>query len=124
MKFLDMSQNQEVTNHLPLVDHRHKTESRRSILQKMLGSCAAFATGLVVSNRAEATQQTECPCEECYPGANFCAFSTGLCFSAYHGTYVQMLQVWEGIPTPQGCCQDITGGQICQYACLLDPMPC
>ncbi len=119
MKLFDKRQNQ-IGNHLPAVDQK-QTESRRSILQKMLASCAVFATGLVVSKRAEAS----CWCHghgSCHPHSETqCIVIRGLCWDPDLLQYRYELEIHWGVPH-MGCCVNAYALE-CPHLCS-DEYPC
>ncbi len=92
----------------PAIDQEH---TRRGALLKMVSVGAAFATGLFVSNRADASHC--CDCSGFPPLGDSCLLSAGLCFHDQEWKYIY--EIREGTPN-QGCCVDFYGVQ-CAYLC-------
>jgi hypothetical protein len=93
--------------------------TRRGVVRKLLAASAAFATGIVVSGRAHASDPCGCD-SNCVPSGTQCIKSHGLCWHPDYEAYVYLYAVRNGSPAG-GCCVD-PGGFVCSYACQFSPV--
>jgi hypothetical protein len=97
----------------PVVDTNNK-ETRRGAIRKLLAGSAAFATGLFVAKRAEASS---CYCTSfCNPNCTSCCYLwVVMCWDDVALRYFFQFDIYEGTPN-ESCCQNYDYG-VCNDVC-------